>query len=685
MAVRRNDIAEELTCLVCQDEFDDPRILPCGHCYCLKCVVQLSNTAGPDPFPCPECRKETVLPSNNASLLPRALLAVRMKEKLQRPGEKLCSKHDEPMKLYCSDCKFHVCINCALADHNKHYYQLVDVAAQSFAKTVNDKRAALGKQKDALLRAREANKRAKAEVCEQEIRIVEKINRSFDNLLKILQRRRDELLTEASACINDKKTALDSQERALSETITQLHCIDKTAEDILINTETILERHEEVENNIVKKVGECSKMSLNPAAKAPNMSVEVNCANELAALAKSQCRIIYDTSDLKVTVNGIQSTIDVMCPTSVTLKTSRSTQGTHGEAEVSVKFQHVTTQGKCDVYERGSGEYEFSYCGVTRGQHILSVEEHGKPVLGSPFPVLVTLPPNKLGNIIRVIEPLCHPSSMAISSNNLIVCEGGSCPRLVVMDKFGQNAFYIKSKDIICPNGIAVDQDGMMYVTDASSHSLLKFDKCGTLLHKTGSKGNQSGQFDRPGEVVVVKYEFLYVADCFNHRIQVFDKNLKFCERFGKYGSKLGEFDCPTDLAYSNKSEVLFICDSNNHRIQIFMLNGKPLLEFSDAGSRVLSPEKKSFLSFGRPVVQVEIEKLIQPWVISLDKTETFLFVADKKLGHIVVFTTQGMYVSSFSSKGSGRDQLQSVTRIAVDSDGYIYACDSRNNKIIVY
>ena len=382
---------------------------------------------------------KNVLPSNNASQLPRSLLAVRMKERLQRQSEKLCSKHDEQMKLYCSDCKLRVRINCALTDHSEHSYQLVDVATQSFAKTVNDKRASLGKQKDTLLRAREANTCAKAEVCEQEIRIVEKINSSFDNLLKILQRRKDELLTEASACINDKKTALDSKERAFSETITQLNCIDKTAEDILINTETLLERHEEVENNIDQKVEECSKLSLHPAAEAPSMSAQVNCANELAALANSQCRIIYDTSEFKVTVNGIQPTINVMCPTMVTLNTSRSTQGTHGETEVSVRFQHVMTQGKCDVYEKGSGVYEFSYCAVTRGQHILSVEEHGKPILGSPFPVLVTLPPNTLGNIVRVIEPLCHPSSMVISSNNLIVCEQGSCPRLVVMDRFGQN------------------------------------------------------------------------------------------------------------------------------------------------------------------------------------------------------------------------------------------------------
>ena len=134
MAVRRSAIAEELTCSICLDEFDDPRILPCGHCYCRTCIVQLSNTAVRRAFPCPECRKRTVLPSNDPNKLPISLLALRMKEKLQGQCEQLCSKHDEPMKLFCCDCKYEVCINCALIDHREHNYQLMNEG-----KTVNDK------------------------------------------------------------------------------------------------------------------------------------------------------------------------------------------------------------------------------------------------------------------------------------------------------------------------------------------------------------------------------------------------------------------------------------------------------------------------------------------------------------------------------------------------------------------
>ena len=137
MAVRRSAITEELTCPICKDQFDDPRILPCGHCYCRMCVVQLfSNAAVLGAFPCPECRNRTVLPSNDPNQLPRALLAVRMKEKLQRQCEQLCSKHDEPLKLFCSNCKLEVCIKCALTDHREHKYEL---AAEPEGKTVNDK------------------------------------------------------------------------------------------------------------------------------------------------------------------------------------------------------------------------------------------------------------------------------------------------------------------------------------------------------------------------------------------------------------------------------------------------------------------------------------------------------------------------------------------------------------------
>ena len=666
MAFKMRDIVEELTCPVCQGEFDDPRILPCGHCYCLNCIRQLLKKPSV-PFLCPECRKETTLLRNDPNLLPKSLLAVRMKEKVKRQSEqRLCSNHDEPMKLFCNNCQVMACINCVLSSHANHDYQLVEVVLLNFAKTVRDKRTALEKQKEALLLAHEANRRTLAEVNEQESNIVGRINTLFDELSVILQRRKEELMIEACACMNTKRGALDSQERALNEMLTQLHGLGKIADAILQSDETLMECHEEVENNIRKKLEECSKLNLHPATEPSNVCVEMTCASELSALTREQWKIISADFTSSTVVHGVQATIDVMCTTPATVSTSKQIQGTHGKSEVNIYFKPVTIHGNCDVYETESGVFEFSYCGTKRGHHRLCVEVNGKYI--SPVSVFVAVPPNKLGKLVRAIERIHSPNSMAISSNDLlIVNEAGATPRLLVMDRFGENVSYVNCPDVRYPNGLAVDKDGIIYVTDAISNALMKIDQKGILVQKIGSTGNKPGQFDSAGEITIVNDELIYVSDYGNHRIQVFDKNLAFCHHFGSYGSKFGEFNCPGDLAYSKTTKELFIADSKNHRIQAFTLDGKPVREFGGAG-----------LFSGRA-------KLIAPLNICLDKSEKFLFIADVEEGRILVYTTMGKYVSSFSSKGNGRGQLQRPTRVAMDSDGYVYICDKGNNKIVVF
>lgn len=50
-------LEETLTCSVCQEIFEDPRQLPCGHSMCLGCLENLSNHCTDGPFRCPNCRK----------------------------------------------------------------------------------------------------------------------------------------------------------------------------------------------------------------------------------------------------------------------------------------------------------------------------------------------------------------------------------------------------------------------------------------------------------------------------------------------------------------------------------------------------------------------------------------------------------------------------------------------------
>ena len=79
------ELNSEITCPVCQEFFQDPKILPCFHYYCKRCVLQL---AAREPFPCPECRKDTLLPPTGADGFPTAFFVNRLKsavEKIQQP------------------------------------------------------------------------------------------------------------------------------------------------------------------------------------------------------------------------------------------------------------------------------------------------------------------------------------------------------------------------------------------------------------------------------------------------------------------------------------------------------------------------------------------------------------------------------------------------------------------------
>jgi len=68
-AKQLDDIME---CPICTEVYTDPRVLPCVHTYCLKCIREWSKDKQPgDELACPLCRKEFTLPSSGVEDLPR--------------------------------------------------------------------------------------------------------------------------------------------------------------------------------------------------------------------------------------------------------------------------------------------------------------------------------------------------------------------------------------------------------------------------------------------------------------------------------------------------------------------------------------------------------------------------------------------------------------------------------------
>ena len=119
-------VEDEITCPVCQDHFQEPKILPCCHYYCKECIQKLALRAGANqPFPCPECRSDTVLPGNDPNQLPTAFFVNRMKElhtKMEKSDgkvEALCEQcSGGEATAFCRHCTEFICDEC-VKSHRK--------------------------------------------------------------------------------------------------------------------------------------------------------------------------------------------------------------------------------------------------------------------------------------------------------------------------------------------------------------------------------------------------------------------------------------------------------------------------------------------------------------------------------------------------------------------------------------
>uniref|UniRef100_A0A8C3V4C8 TRI59 protein n=1 Tax=Catharus ustulatus TaxID=91951 RepID=A0A8C3V4C8_CATUS len=118
-------LEEELTCAICCDIFSDPRVLPCSHTFCRRCLQGLLEL-------CPSCRARLALPSAGPEALPInfALKAViekcqqeeRAGREEQQQEEGTCRAHPrQPLNIYCLQDRRLVCGQCiTIGRHRGH-------------------------------------------------------------------------------------------------------------------------------------------------------------------------------------------------------------------------------------------------------------------------------------------------------------------------------------------------------------------------------------------------------------------------------------------------------------------------------------------------------------------------------------------------------------------------------------
>ena len=127
MASNWQKVKEELTCVICQDLLNKPKILPCLHSFCTGCLKEWSGRLTKlDPskrhLECPLCRAKVLLSTSHAvEELPSHFSAIRLVEivRLQEQASSkkvapICQNCDDEEKAFssCSECAIFLCEFC---------------------------------------------------------------------------------------------------------------------------------------------------------------------------------------------------------------------------------------------------------------------------------------------------------------------------------------------------------------------------------------------------------------------------------------------------------------------------------------------------------------------------------------------------------------------------------------------
>lgn len=149
----------------------------------------------------------------------------------------------------------------------------------------------------------------------------------------------------------------------------------------------------------------------------------------------------------------------------------------------------------------------------------------------------------------------------------------------------GKNHELTAPGDFAKPTGLAVDEDGNLYVCDTLNNRVEVFDADGTFIRAFGKSGDGPGYFSRPKGIAVDSDGHVWVADGMQDRVQVFNQQDQLLITFGGHGLLPGQFQGLVGIT-TDKLNRVFTSEIYPGRVQQFRY-------VTDAEAEQLKKEKE--------------------------------------------------------------------------------------------
>jgi sugar lactone lactonase YvrE len=207
------------------------------------------------------------------------------------------------------------------------------------------------------------------------------------------------------------------------------------------------------------------------------------------------------------------------------------------------------------------------------------------------------------------------------------------------------------------PHALKFDPEGNLWAADDQGHIVVKMDDKGRVrmvLGRKNTKGETNDLFNRPTDIGFGLNGDVYITDGYgNSRVVQYTRDGRFVRTWGKKGTGEGEFDLPHGIAVDKRGRV-YVGDRENRRMQVFDANGKFITQWKHVGS---------------------------PWGVVITADDQ-LFLCDGYNNRILKTDLDGKVLGMLGGPGKLPGLLDYSHHLAVGPSGSVYVAEIKNWRV---